>query len=134
MACEWRRCLEADFLLEFGFWGEEFMATYKPGEKAPDSGELIEIGPRGGKVEGGRRTVIERGETIPQLRKRATSISTSAAQKPLINPPFYQSMFVALSISCVIPSIRYSISSIDVIAPSYVPSLAYVRMMGKAAS
>jgi hypothetical protein len=23
--------------------------TYKPGEKAPDSGELIEVGPRGGK-------------------------------------------------------------------------------------
>lgn|GEM_PF-5483351 len=44
---------------------EEFMATYKPGEKAPDSGELIEIGPRGGKVADGRRTVIERGETIP---------------------------------------------------------------------
>jgi hypothetical protein len=41
------------------------MATYKPGEKAPDSGELIEIGPRGGKVEDGRRVVIERGETIP---------------------------------------------------------------------
>jgi|SRR5271156_4501974 len=39
--------------------------TYKPGEKAPDSGELIEVGPRGGKVEGGRRTVIERGERIP---------------------------------------------------------------------
>lgn len=41
------------------------MATYKPGEKAPDSGELIEVGPRGGEVDGGRRTVIERGETIP---------------------------------------------------------------------
>jgi hypothetical protein len=37
------------------------MATYKPGEKAPDSGELIEVGPRGGKVEDGRRVVIERG-------------------------------------------------------------------------
>jgi hypothetical protein len=41
------------------------MATYKPGEKAPDSGELIEVGPRGGKVEDGRRVVIERGEKIP---------------------------------------------------------------------
>lgn len=41
------------------------MATYKPGEKAPDSGELVEIGPRGGKVEDGRVVVIERGETIP---------------------------------------------------------------------
>jgi len=41
------------------------MATYKPGEKAPDSGELIEVGPRGGNVDGGRRTVIERGERIP---------------------------------------------------------------------
>lgn len=41
------------------------MATYKPGEKAPDSGELIEAGPRGGKLDDGRRLVIERGETIP---------------------------------------------------------------------
>jgi hypothetical protein len=41
------------------------MATFKPGEKAPDSGEHIEVGPRGGKVTGGRRTVIERGEKIP---------------------------------------------------------------------
>jgi YjzC-like protein len=41
------------------------MATYKPGELAPDSDELIEVGPRGGKVEDGRRLVIERGERIP---------------------------------------------------------------------
>jgi hypothetical protein len=41
------------------------MATYKPGQIAPDSGELIEVGPRGGKVEDGRQTVIERGERIP---------------------------------------------------------------------
>ena len=41
------------------------MTTYKPGDIAPDSGELIEVGPRGGKVTGGRRTVIERGERIP---------------------------------------------------------------------
>lgn len=41
------------------------MSSYKPGEKAPDSGELVEIGPRGGKVERGRRVVIERGEVVP---------------------------------------------------------------------
>lgn len=41
------------------------METFKPGEKAPDSGELIEVGPRGGEVPDGRRTVIEQGETIP---------------------------------------------------------------------
>jgi len=42
------------------------MPTYKPGDKAPDSGEIIEVGPRGGKVEGGRlRKVIERGEKMP---------------------------------------------------------------------
>ena len=41
------------------------MATYKPGEKAPDSGELVEIGPRGGQVQGGRVVVIERGERVP---------------------------------------------------------------------
>jgi len=39
--------------------------TLNPGESAPDSGELIEIGPRGCKVEDGRRVVIERGETVP---------------------------------------------------------------------
>jgi hypothetical protein len=31
---------------------------------------------------GGRRTVIERGEKNPQLRNRATSLSTSAVRKP----------------------------------------------------
>jgi hypothetical protein len=41
------------------------METYKPGEVAPDSGVLVEVGPRGGKVDGGRQTVIERGERIP---------------------------------------------------------------------
>jgi hypothetical protein len=41
------------------------METFKPGNIAPDSGELIEIGPRGGKVEDGRRVVIERGEKVP---------------------------------------------------------------------
>ncbi len=40
------------------------MTTYKPAI-APDSGELVEVGPRGGEVEDGRRTVIERGERIP---------------------------------------------------------------------
>jgi hypothetical protein len=38
---------------------------YRPGEVAPDSGELVEVGPRGGEVNGGRRTVIRRGERIP---------------------------------------------------------------------
>ena len=41
------------------------MTTYRPGDIAPDSGELVEVGPCGGKVTGGRRTVIERGERIP---------------------------------------------------------------------
>lgn len=56
------------------------METYKPGEKAPDSGELIEIGPRGGKVEGGRRTVIERGERIPPTSGDATEPVASFAE------------------------------------------------------
>ena len=42
------------------------MATYKPGELAPDSGELVEVGPRGGKVDDGRRVVIERVSTFRQ--------------------------------------------------------------------
>ena len=42
------------------------MTTYKPkGKLRRTTGELIEIGPRGGKVEDGRRTVIERGERNP---------------------------------------------------------------------
>jgi hypothetical protein len=54
------------------------MKTYKPGEKAPDSGELVEIGPRGGKVEGGRRTVIERGETIPSTSEEGNRTTVRA--------------------------------------------------------
>ena len=46
------------------------MATFKPGEVAPDSGELVEVGPRGGKVPNGRRTVIERGETVPPTSEK----------------------------------------------------------------
>lgn len=45
------------------------MAPMNPGEEAPDSGILEEIGPRGGKVEGGRRVVIERGERVPPTSK-----------------------------------------------------------------
>jgi hypothetical protein len=40
------------------------MATYEPGEKAPDPDELTEVGPRGGKVEDGR-ALNKQGETIP---------------------------------------------------------------------
>lgn len=57
------------------------MATYKPGEKAPDSGELIEVGPRGGKVEDGRRTVIERGETIPPTSEPGNEFRYKKASK-----------------------------------------------------
>ena len=39
--------------------------SLKPGEVAPDSGILIEKGPRGGEVPGGRKLVIEQGETVP---------------------------------------------------------------------
>ncbi len=53
------------FLLELVLKEVLSVTSYKPGEIAPDSGELIEVGPRGGKVDGGRRTVIERGERIP---------------------------------------------------------------------
>jgi hypothetical protein len=41
------------------------MPPLKPGEVAPDSGVLREVGPRGGEVPGGRRLVIERGERVP---------------------------------------------------------------------
>ena len=62
------------------------MATYKPGEKAPDSGELIEIGPRGGEVEGGRRTVIEQGETIPPTSEAGNQFKYKRGSKrPTIN-------------------------------------------------
>ena len=46
------------------------MKTFKPGEQAPDSGELVEVGPRGGKVPNGRRTVIEQGERIPPTSEK----------------------------------------------------------------
>lgn len=57
------------------------MATYKPGEKAPDSGELIEVGPRGGKVEDGRRVVIERGETIPPTSEEGNQFKYKRGSK-----------------------------------------------------
>jgi hypothetical protein len=58
-----------------------FMSTYKPGEKAPDSGELVEVGPRGGKVEGGRRTVIERGEKIPPTSEEGNQFKYKRGSK-----------------------------------------------------
>jgi hypothetical protein len=63
--------------------GRNFMPTptYKPGEKAPDSGELIEVGPRGGKVEGGRRTVIERGEKIPPTSEEGNQFTYKRGSK-----------------------------------------------------
>ena len=57
------------------------IATYKPGEKAPDSGELVEIGPRGGRVEGGRRLVIERGETIPPTSEAGNQFKYKTGSK-----------------------------------------------------
>jgi len=60
------------------------MNTYKPGEKAPDSGELVEIGPRGGKVEGGpavRLSSVAKGSR--QLRRRAICLSINVAPKRL---------------------------------------------------
>jgi hypothetical protein len=60
---------------------EEIVPTYKPGEKAPDSGELIEVGPRGGKVEGGRRTVIERGEKIPPTSEEGNQFKYKRGSK-----------------------------------------------------
>jgi hypothetical protein len=57
------------------------MATYKPGKIAPDSGELIEIGPHGGKVEGGRRTVIERGKKIPPTSEKGNQFKYKPGSK-----------------------------------------------------
>jgi hypothetical protein len=60
---------------------EEFMATFKPGELAPDSGELVEVGPRGGKVTNGRRTVIERGETVPPTSEKGNQFKYKRGSK-----------------------------------------------------
>jgi len=57
------------------------MATLKPGEVAPDSGELVEVGPRGGKVPNGRRTVIERGETIPPTSEKGNQFKYKRGSK-----------------------------------------------------
>jgi hypothetical protein len=57
------------------------MATYKPGQKAPDSGILVEIGPRGGKVKDGRSLVIERGETIPPSSKEGSQFMYKRGSK-----------------------------------------------------
>jgi hypothetical protein len=57
------------------------MATYKPGEIAPDSGVIVEVGPRGGKVDGGRETVIERGERIPPTSKAGNEFEYKRGSK-----------------------------------------------------
>jgi hypothetical protein len=49
------------------------MGPLKPGEEAPDSGELVEVGPWGDKLPTGSRTAIERGETIPPTSEKATN-------------------------------------------------------------
>lgn len=49
------------------------MKALKPGEIAPDSGILVEVGPRGGRVNGGRRVVIEKKETVPPTSKAGNS-------------------------------------------------------------
>jgi hypothetical protein len=57
------------------------MTTYRPGQVAPDSGELVEVGPRGGKVEGGRVTVIERGERIPPTSEEGNEFRCKRGSK-----------------------------------------------------
>jgi hypothetical protein len=57
------------------------MTTYRPGQIAPDSGELVEVGPRGGKVEDGRRTVIERGERIPPTSEEGNEFKYKRGSK-----------------------------------------------------
>jgi YjzC-like protein len=69
------------FLLECPLLKEGFMGTLKPGEVAPDSGELVEVGPRGGKVPDGRRTVIERGETIPPTSEKGNQFKYKRGSK-----------------------------------------------------
>ena len=57
------------------------MKLYKPGEKAPDSGVLEEVGPRGGKKADGRRTVIERDERIPPTSEKGNSFAYKRGSK-----------------------------------------------------
>ncbi|MGO9589048.1 MAG: YjzC family protein [Candidatus Acidiferrales bacterium] len=57
------------------------MATFKPGEIAPDSGVLVEVGPRGGKVPDGRRTVIEQGEKIPPTSEEGNKFKYQRGSK-----------------------------------------------------
>ena len=69
------------FLLEYALLEEGFVGTLKPGEVAPDSGELIEVGPRGGKLPNGRRTVIERGETIAPTSEKGNQFKYKRGSK-----------------------------------------------------
>lgn len=57
------------------------MGTIKPGTVAPDSGELVEVGPQGGKVQNGRRTVIERGERIPPTSEKGNKFKYKRGSK-----------------------------------------------------
>jgi hypothetical protein len=60
---------------------KKLMGTLKPGEVAPDSGELVEVGPRGGKLPNGRRTVIERGETVPPTSEKGNQFKYKRGSK-----------------------------------------------------
>ena len=39
-----------------------------PGEKANESGEYIEVGPRGGKVSGGKLYTMDKNKRLPAVR------------------------------------------------------------------
>ena len=39
-----------------------------PGEKAKKSGEYIDVGPRGGKVSGGKQYTMDKNKRLPAVR------------------------------------------------------------------
>ncbi len=72
------------------------MAPLKRGEVAPDSGELVEVGPRGGKVLNRSRTVIERGETVPPTSEKGNQFRHKRGGR-LLRPVDHLSLYPDLS-------------------------------------
>ncbi len=72
------------------------MAPLKRGEVAPDSGELVEVGPRGGKVLNRNRTVIERGETVPPTSEKGNQFRHKRGSR-LLRPVDHLSLYPDLS-------------------------------------
>ncbi|MFD1705969.1 YjzC family protein [Siminovitchia sediminis] len=53
----------------------------KSGEAAPVAGTYVEAGHGGGKVKGGQRVQVEKGDTLPELKPYTVTITHKGEEK-----------------------------------------------------